>query len=117
MVTTPAATSNFRVGGFKQFLLDYCLYIILCVSFARGVLTYQVGGPHRSDELVLAFVSVTLILMFIYIQREARKNALSSALGLSQVAHDLEQSNITIAKDFHCSRYFLKLIFFFHFCS
>ena len=99
MVTTPAATSNFRVGGFKQFLLDYCLYIILCVSFARGVLTYQVGGPHRSDELVLAFVSVTLILMFIYIQREARKNALSSALGLSQVAHDLEQSNITIAKD------------------
>ncbi len=86
-------------AGFKKFLLDYCLYIILLVSMARALLTYNVGGEYRSEEMIFAIGSMILILIFIYIQWDAQKSAKESALGLSQVAHDLEQTNLTIAKD------------------
>jgi signal transduction histidine kinase/ActR/RegA family two-component response regulator len=91
----PATTFD----GFKKFLLDYSLYIIFSLSLVRGVYTLYVGGEYRTQELIVAATSLTFILIFIYIQRDAKKTAAASAMGLSQVARDLEQSNITIAKD------------------
>jgi signal transduction histidine kinase/ActR/RegA family two-component response regulator len=87
------------LSALKKFLLDYCLYIILLVSIARASLTYAVGGQYRSEELMVGIASLTLILLFIYIQWDAKKSAAAHSLGLSQVAHDLEQTNLTIAKD------------------
>jgi len=86
-------------AGFKKFLLDYCLYIIFALSLVRGAMTYYAGGQYRNEELVFAATSLTLILIFIYIQWDAKRSANAYALGLSQVAQDLEQSNLTIAKD------------------
>jgi signal transduction histidine kinase/ActR/RegA family two-component response regulator len=99
MPTTQAVLAKTSFAGFKQFLLDYCLYIILLLSIGRAVLTYMDSGVYRSEELVVASASLVLILLFIYIQRDAKTSASAHALGLSQVAHDLEQSNLTIAKD------------------
>jgi signal transduction histidine kinase/ActR/RegA family two-component response regulator len=85
--------------SFKKFLLDYCLYIILAMSLGRAAITYYSGGTYRSEELVVASASLTLILIFIYIQWDARRTAAAHALDLSHVAHDLAQSNATAAKD------------------
>lgn len=85
--------------GFKKFLLDYSLYIIFMLGLARAAFTYYFGGAFRGQELTVAAASLSLILLFIYIQWDAQKSAKASALGLSQVAHDLEQTNLTIAKD------------------
>ena len=99
MPTIPAAPPQTSFAGFKKFLLDYCLYIILLFSIARALITFTVGGHYRTEELVIALASLSLILIFIYIQWDAKKSANAHALGLSQVAHDLEQTNLTIAKD------------------
>lgn len=95
----PTTSSAPTFQGFKKFLLDYCLYIILFLSAARATLTYAFGGLYRSEEMVAAAASLALISVFIYIQRDAKKRANASAVGLSQVALDLEQTNLTIAKD------------------
>ncbi len=99
MPTTQAVLAKTSLAGFKQFLLDYCLYIILLLSVGRAVLTYMLGGEYRNAELIVASASIVFILLFIYIQRDAKTSATAHALGLSQVAQDLEQSNLTIAKD------------------
>ena len=95
----PSTSAAPTFEGFKKFLLDYCLYIILLGSVGRAVLTYMIGGAYRSEEMVVALGLIALILVFIYIQWDARKTATSHALGLSQIAQDLEQTNLTIAKD------------------
>ncbi len=86
-------------AGFKKFLLDYCLYIILVVSLLRAALTYYSGGVHRDDELIIAGVAITLVMIFIYIQRDARKYADATALDLTYVARDLAVSNAALAKE------------------
>ena len=87
------------MASFKKFLLDYCLYIILAVSVFRFLLTYQIGGIYRHEELLAAAGSVILILAFIYIQREANKSCVACALGLAQVAENLAESNVNIANN------------------
>jgi signal transduction histidine kinase/ActR/RegA family two-component response regulator len=84
--------------SFKKFLLDYGLYIILAVSFLRLLLTFRAGGEYRADELFIASGLVGLILVFIYVQWDAKKTAAAHALGLTHVAHDLAASNVDIAE-------------------
>ncbi len=84
--------------SFKKFLLNYGLYIILGLSFSCLVVTSQVGGVYRGDELLIGAASVGFILIFIYIQWDAKKTATAHALGLTYVARDLAQSNVTIAE-------------------
>jgi signal transduction histidine kinase/ActR/RegA family two-component response regulator len=57
------------------------------------------GGTYRGEELVMAGATITLILIFIFIQRDARRSAAAHALGLTHVAHDLAQTNVSIAQD------------------
>ena len=85
--------------SFKKFLLDYCLYIILAVGLFRFLLTYELGGIYRDQELVVAGGSILLILAFIYIQREEKKSCVACAMDLAQVARNLADSNVSIAKD------------------
>lgn len=87
------------MASFKIFLLDYCLYIILAVSVLRTLLTFSIGGVYRIEEFQIALVSMGLILVFIYIQRDAKKSAAAHALDLTHVARDLAQSNVTIAEE------------------
>jgi len=83
----------------KKMLCDYGLYIILAASFLRTLFTYEIGGKeYRDKELLLATVVLGLILAVIYVHREAKKTAIAHALGLTHVARDLAQSNVTIAK-------------------
>lgn len=65
--------------SFKKFLLEYALYIILLMSFCRTIFTFQVGGVYRTDELVLAVLSLSVILTVIYMQRQAKKIAAEKA--------------------------------------
>ncbi len=88
---------------FKCFLLDYALYIILTLCLARLAFTFQAGGDYRTQELILAFASAGVILIFIYIQRDARQNADACALGLKDLAHDLAQANAAAAKELACT--------------
>lgn len=76
--------------SFKKALLNYGLYIILAVSIARGVLNYYVGGEYRQQELLFAATSVGLIILFIYIQWDAKRNATSIASDL--VAHNIRKA-------------------------
>ena len=59
--------------SFKRFLLEYALYIILLMSFLRAVLTFQVGGVYRANELMLAALSLSVIITVIYMQRQAKQ--------------------------------------------
>ena len=79
------------MASFKKLLLDYALYIIFAVSVLRFVMTYLNGGENRKQELIVAVISIALILLFIYIQWDAQRNA---AL---QTAN-LVQTNSNIAK-------------------
>jgi len=99
MPTIPAVPPRAIFEGFKKFLLDYCLYIILALSLVRAAMTYHADGQYRHQELMFAALSLTLILIFIYIQWDSQRSASAHALGLSRVAQDLEQTNLTIAKD------------------
>ena len=99
MPTLSAVASKASFVGFKKFLLDYCLYIIFVLSLVRSLFTFYAGGDYRGEELVVAAASLSLILLFIYIQWDAQKFSMAKAMGLSQVAQDLEQTNLTIAKD------------------
>ena len=83
--------------SFKKILLDYCLYIILVVSVLRALLTHEVGGAYRQEELMLAAVVLGLVLTFIYIQWDAKRNATAHALSLTHIARDLAQSNLEAA--------------------
>ncbi len=84
---------------FKRFLLNYGLYIILATSLLRFVVTLRVGGAQRENELFIAAASLAFILVFIYVQWDAKKTAAAHALGLTHVAQDLAQSNISIAEN------------------
>ena len=85
--------------SFKKFLLDYCLYIILAVGVLRLLLTLSgLDGVIQNEDVVTAVLSIVLILVFIYIQWDARKFADAHALGLTYVAHDLAQTNVDIAE-------------------
>jgi signal transduction histidine kinase/ActR/RegA family two-component response regulator len=99
MPTIQAAPPKATFVGFKKFLLDYCLYIILLFSMGRALLTFFSGGQYRTEELIVASGSLTLILVFIYIHWDAKNSAAARGLELTHVAHDLALSNITIAKD------------------
>jgi len=83
----------------KKFLLDYCLYIILAVGLLRFTLTLQTGSAYRMDEEIAAILSSLLILLFIYIQWDAKRAAAAHALGLTQVAKNLAKTNIKIAEE------------------
>jgi chemotaxis family two-component system sensor kinase Cph1 len=84
---------------FKCFLLDYALYIILAISFSRLLFTFIFGGDYRDQELILAFLSVGAILIFIYIQRDARQSADICARELSCVALNLAKENAAAAEE------------------
>jgi len=80
----------------KKILLDYGLFVILALTLVRVVL-----NPH-ADEMymyALATASCGLILAVTYVQRETNKAAITHALGLERVAHDLAQSNEKIAEE------------------
>jgi signal transduction histidine kinase/ActR/RegA family two-component response regulator len=79
------------MASFKKFLLDYALYIIFAVVVLRFVMTYLHGGEHRKQELIVAVISITLILLFIYIQWDAQRSA---ALQTANIV----QTNSNIAK-------------------
>jgi signal transduction histidine kinase/ActR/RegA family two-component response regulator len=83
----------------KKSLLDYGLYIILAASLLRALLTFQVGGIYRHQELVIGVLSFGFILIIIYVQREANIAAIAHALGLTHVADALAKSNVTIAEE------------------
>ncbi len=85
--------------SFKKLLLDYSLYIILAISLLRFLITYFADGNYRNDELIAAAISFGLILIFIFIQRDAKKTATANAIGLTHVAKDLARSNVKIAED------------------
>ena len=74
----------------KKFLLDYGLFVILTMSAIRLVLTFQVGGAYRTEELSIAAVSLIIIVIVIYIQLQANKNATKDALNLLHIAKDLK---------------------------
>ncbi len=76
---------------FKKLLLDYALYIIFAVSILRFAMTYSHGGEYRTEELLAGGFSITLILVFIYIQWDAQRIAAIQA-------NDLLQANRDIAK-------------------
>ncbi len=78
----------------KKFLLNYGLYIILGVSFLRLVMTVMAGGIYRYEEISFAAGSFVLILIFIYIQWDAKNAAVAQAHDMRQLAHDLAESNI-----------------------
>lgn len=84
---------------FKSLLLDYALYIILALSLIKLTVTFQVARHYREQELILSFALVGVVLIFIYVQRDARKNADAHALGLTHIAHDLAKSNVDRAKE------------------
>lgn len=87
------------VVSFKKFLLDYCLYIILAACLLRFLITCLAGGEYKYEELVLSAGVLGLILVFIYIQLDAKKVATAHALGLTHIARNLAQSNATIAEE------------------
>lgn len=82
----------------KKILLDYGLYAILILNFVRFVLTFEVGGQFRDDESFIAVLSLVLILAYIDIQLDARKNAAANILNQIVISEDLAEANITIAK-------------------
>ena len=82
---------------FKKFLLDYGLYIILGVSFLRMAATWTVGGAYREEEVVVATGSLVLILIFIYVQWDAKRSATEYALNLVNVASNLAELNLSMA--------------------
>ncbi|MDE3016497.1 MAG: response regulator [Pseudomonadota bacterium] len=84
--------------SFKKFLLDYGLYIILAVSLLLLLPIFRAGGEYQEDELLIAVGLVGFILVFIYVQWDAKKTATAHALGLTHVAHNLAKSNVTIAE-------------------
>jgi signal transduction histidine kinase/CheY-like chemotaxis protein len=77
--------------SFKKLLLDYALYIIFAVGLIRFAMIYRHGGEYRMEELFASGFSVALILLFIFIQWDAQRNAAVKAT-------DLVQSNRDIAK-------------------
>ena len=79
------------MASFKKFLLDYALYIIFAVVVLRFFMTYLHGGENREQELIVAAISITLILLFIYIQWDAQRSA---ALQTANIV----QTNSNIAK-------------------
>ena len=85
------------MASFKKFLLDYALYIILLITALRTAMTYFVGGDYRATELPLAEASLLLIMVFIYIQWDAKRLATATALDLTHAARDLAESNVHIA--------------------
>lgn len=79
------------MASFKKLLLDYALYIIFAVSLLRFAMIYVETGDNRMDELLASGFSTLLILVFIYIQWDAQRNA-------ARQATDLVQANRDIAK-------------------
>ncbi|MFZ4125149.1 MAG: ATP-binding protein [Rickettsiales bacterium] len=85
--------------SFKKFLLDYMLYIIFAAALLRFTITYLVGGQYQAEELMLNSFSITMILIFIIIQRDAQKSEAAQALALTIVAEDLAIHNFDVAKE------------------
>lgn len=87
------------MASFKKLLLDYALYIIFAASLVRFTITYLHGSEYRGQELAIGAGLIFLILVFIYIQWDAQRNATSTAHDLTIVADDLAASNVQIAAD------------------
>ena len=85
------------MASFKKFLFDYALYIIFGVGLLRFAVTYTAGGAFRDSELIVASASLLLIMVFIYVQWDARREATAKAHVLTIVARDLAKSNVDIA--------------------
>ncbi|MDX2073768.1 MAG: ATP-binding protein [Alphaproteobacteria bacterium] len=86
------------MASFKKLLLDYALYIIFVMSVLGFAVTYRVGGEFRTLELFMGGISITLILMFIYIQWDAQKKAATDAVDLVQANRDIAKA-IKITSD------------------
>jgi len=82
------------MASFKKLLLDYSLYIIFTIAVCRTFITYNYGGEHKNEELTLAFISLSFIMVFIYIQWDAQRRAAATALGLTAIAVDLAATNL-----------------------
>ncbi len=80
------------MASFKKLLLDYALYIIFVVSVLSFTLTYRVGGEYRAEELLVSGGLILLILMFIYIQWDAQKRAVTDAADLVQANRDIAKA-------------------------
>jgi signal transduction histidine kinase/ActR/RegA family two-component response regulator len=79
------------ITSFKKMLLDYSLYIIFVISLIRLTMTYNFADEYKMQEIMLAIGSVVLIMIFIYIQIDAKKTASSKAI-------ELVDSNLKIAE-------------------
>jgi signal transduction histidine kinase/AmiR/NasT family two-component response regulator len=79
------------MAHFKKLLLDYALYIIFAVSLLRFAMIYVQDHDGRMEELLASGFSTLLILIFIFIQWDAQRNA-------AILATDLVQANRDIAK-------------------
>ncbi len=77
------------MASFKKLLLDYALYIIFAISILRFAMSYRGGGEHRMEELLVGAGSIVLILVFIYIQWDAQRNAATQATDLVQANRDI----------------------------
>jgi len=99
IIKPPVAEVNLisKFDRLKIFLLDYCLYIILFMSGIRFLLTFYFGEEYRYLELLVGSCSLGLIIAFIFIQRDAKKSAHNTALGLSNIAINLAKTNVNIA--------------------
>ncbi len=82
----------------KKFLLDCGLYIILAVGLLRLMIPFRTDGLYRTDEWLASLISLVFILVFIYVQWDAKKVATAVALSLTHVAHNLAKSNVDIAE-------------------
>jgi signal transduction histidine kinase len=80
------------MASFKKFLLDYALYIIFAMGVLRFAMIYRHGGEYRMEELLASGVSIALILVFIYIQWDAQRNAAIKAVDLVQANRDIAQA-------------------------
>ena len=80
------------MASFKKLLLDYALYIIFVVSVLSFAMAYIHCGEYRMEELLLSGGLILFILMFIYIQWDAQKRAITDAGDLVQANRDIARA-------------------------
>lgn len=64
---------------FKKLLFDYTLYMIFALSVLHFALSYLVGDEYLVEELAFGGLSIALILLLIYIQWTAQRDAATQA--------------------------------------
>ncbi len=77
------------MAPYKKFLLDYALYIIFALSVMRLIMRYRFGEHYFMAETYVGIFSTALILLFIYIQCDAKKQAARHAAHLEKINHNI----------------------------